>query len=111
MTECVHSGTVSDGKIVLDTCGGGGGVGCFADGQIAVLESGQEVPIESIRVGDKILTSSSQAAVPTFSPVTWIMAHKTPKEILSIVLQTKEGQQGVPCGFDSGVPVSHQLTR
>ena len=92
----MDSGTqVTDGTITLKTCGGGGGTGCFADGQSVVLESGNQVPIESIRVGDKVLASSPSVAEPQFSPVTWIMAHKTPKQILSISLETTSGVQGM----------------
>ena len=84
------SATISGGTITLKSCGGsGGGVGCFADGQTAVLESGKHVPIESLRVGDKVLASTvtPAAPMPQFSPVTWIMAHKTPKQTLSITLK------------------------
>ena len=74
-------------------------MGCFADGQTATLESGHQVPIESIRVGDKILTASTTTStpipMPTFSPVTWIMVHKTPKQIISFALQTADGTQGL----------------
>lgn len=81
--------SIENGRLEVVECGGDeDGIGCFADGQLVTVSSGESVPIQAVSVGDRILAADPEdPSQVLFSPVTWIMEHRAPKRTLRIMLE------------------------